>query len=417
MSTQSNSSTAASTATVTATPAVTATTPPTPQQQLESLLGFQLPTIPTVDQLLKPINDAWSSFGTGYLASLNPSTILTDSTAFMNAALELATGATTVLDSEWASNAGTNATTTSKTAVAAGDKVNNQATQISGLTTNATATVAAGNANLATIAESFVATAAAAAPVIWTPPGQAMIMAAAAEHISAALEVVQGTRASMTTQTAQMTEAGQKVETPPPVATNATPTNAASATKTPFTLVKSILTNVGKPLITTANAGSKVVLDFVPGANKASTTDTSKTTTDPSKTTTSPQKTTTVQAGVNPTQNSSTLKSADPTATTQKNLQPGTISQPGTTETHAASVANTHATTTVAPNVSSTGLGTGAGMMPMAGARTGNDEHRSNQSYFVDAVNRTDVVGDLGTVVSPVIGVDVSEENNGVTEA
>ena len=87
------------------------------------------------------------------------------------------------------------------------------------------------------------------------------------------------------------------------------------------------------------------------------------------------------------------------------------------TEAHAASVANTHATTAAAPNVSSTGLGTGAGMMPMAGARAGNDEHRSNQSYFVDAVNRTDVVGDLGTVVSPVIGADISEENNGVTEA
>ena len=411
MSTQGNASTA-STVTAPTTPALT------PQQQLENLLGFPLPTIPTVDQLLKPINDAWSSFGTGYLANLNPSTILTDSTAFMNAALELATGATTVLDSEWSSNAGTNATETSKTAVASGDKVNAQATQISGLTTNATATVAAGNANLATIAESFVATAAAAAPVIWTPPGQAMIMAAAAEHISAALEVVQGTRASMTTQTAQMTEAGQKVETPAPVATNGTPTNAASSTRTPFTLVKSILTNVGKPLITTANAGSKVVLDFVPAANKSTTTDPSKTSADLSKaTTTAPQLATTVQAGVSPTQNSSSLKSSDPSATTQKNLQPGTISQPGTTETHAASVANTHATTAAAPNVSSTGLGTGAGMMPMAGARAGNDEHRSNQSYFVDAVNRTDVVGDLGTVVSPVIGADISEENNGVTEA
>ncbi|MFZ2178071.1 MAG: hypothetical protein WAW17_29410, partial [Rhodococcus sp. (in: high G+C Gram-positive bacteria)] len=147
----------------------------------------------------------------------------------------------------WQSSAAQAAQNQGQQAQASGAELSERGTDIAGTTHTAAASVARGNANLATISESFAATAVAAAPVVTTPPGQAMLLASAAEHIKAAIGVVTQTRTELNEQTLTMNGLAAPVPVPPPP--------AAAAPTSPFAIASTVMEGVGKPMVSTVTDG------------------------------------------------------------------------------------------------------------------------------------------------------------------
>lgn len=179
--------------------------PPLPPNPLEALLqGHGIPALPGIDQLIKPLLDLASGFGSGVLGAVDPTQIFKQASSALDGALQLGQTGLKGLDQAWQSPAAQNAQAMGQSAQVSGDEVSKRGNDIAVVTRDAAATVERGNIKLAGIVQSFVATAVAAAPVIFTPPGQAMLMASAAEHVSQGLAVVAQTRGEMTTHTAHM---------------------------------------------------------------------------------------------------------------------------------------------------------------------------------------------------------------------
>lgn len=238
--------------------------PPLPPNPVEALLqGHALPTLPGVDELFKPLTDLAGSFGTGTFGAFDPTSLLDMSSGMIDRALSMSLSGLKVLDQIWQSQAAQAAQSQGVQAQASGTELSERGTEISATTQTAAASVARGNANLMTISESFAATAVAAAPMVMTPPGQAMLLASAAEHIKAAIGVVTQTRTELNEQTLTMNGLAAPVPVPPPPAPGAV---AGGAPTSPFAVASTLIEGVGKPLISTVTDG---VGDLVSASTQA----------------------------------------------------------------------------------------------------------------------------------------------------
>ncbi|NUS94762.1 MAG: hypothetical protein HOQ36_20525, partial [Nocardia sp.] len=99
----------------------------------------------------------------------------------------------------------------SQTAQTAGQEANNTGLQtsqrgidIAALTQAAASVVQQGNAQLSTIAGSFIGQAVALAPVVMTPPAQTALIASATEHLGQAVIVANATRGDLAGKTAEL---------------------------------------------------------------------------------------------------------------------------------------------------------------------------------------------------------------------
>ncbi|MCQ4118638.1 hypothetical protein [Rhodococcus tibetensis] len=221
--------------------------PSLPPNPVEALLqGQGLPELPGVDELFKPLTDLAGSFGSGTFGSFDPTSILDMSSGLIDQAMSVSMSGLKALDHIWQSQAAQAAQTQGQQAQASGAELSERGTQISGTTQTAAASVARGNANLMTISESFAATAVAAAPMVMTPPGQAMLLASAAEHIKAAIGVVTQTRTELNEQTLTMNGLAAPVPVPPPPGPA-----AAAAPPSPFAVAGTVLESVGTPMVST----------------------------------------------------------------------------------------------------------------------------------------------------------------------
>ncbi|MBJ8345270.1 hypothetical protein [Antrihabitans sp. YC2-6] len=382
--------------------------PQLPPNPLDALLSGQgLPALPGVDQLLKPITDLASGFGSGVLGSLDPTALLQQSSGLIDTAMQVGMGGLKVLDQLWQSEAAQNAQAQGRQAQGSGEEVVQRGNDISTVTQDAAATVQRGNAKLALIAESFATSAVAAAPLILTPPGQMLMMTAAAEHISQAIEVVAQTRAELGGHTARMSGLSEPV--PVPAGPNA---NTGATGPSPFAIASTLLESVGKPLVSTVTSGLEKLVEAGTAATHAATTSAD-----------SPGLATTHSAGPS---GGSTGPGGGNTGGGIGLAAPGVGSGTGG-GTHARPVqgvvgssgqgADRPSTATTAGTSSATmaaaagGMGMGGMMPPMMPQRVGENElQRSTPTYLVDAINRTDVIGDLGTVVSPVLGAEDPDE-------
>ncbi|MGY0500139.1 hypothetical protein ACWZHB_16760 [Nocardia sp. FBN12] len=159
--------------------------------------GLSLPALPGIDTLFQPFLDLLSSFGTGVFSSLDPTAILSQSSAVIEQAMSLAQGGVKTVQQLWEGEAADAATTASQQAQTQGQDTSQRGIDISALTQQAAAVVQTGNAQLTTIATTFAAQATALAPTIMLPPTQATLIGLATTHLGEAVSVVNVTRGQL----------------------------------------------------------------------------------------------------------------------------------------------------------------------------------------------------------------------------
>ncbi|MDF3304677.1 hypothetical protein P3H15_06535 [Rhodococcus sp. T2V] len=389
--------------------------PPLPPNPVEALLqGHALPALPGVDELFKPLSDLAGSFGTGTFGAFDPTSVLDMSSGLIDQAISMSLSGLKVLDQIWQSQAAQAAQSQGVQAQASGTELSERGTEISTTTQTAAASVARGNANLMTISESFAATAVAAAPMVMTPPGQAMLLASAAEHIKAAIGVVTQTRTELNEQTLTMNGLATPVPVPPPPAPGAV---GGAAPTSPFTVASTVIEGVGKPMISTVTDG---VGDLVSASTQAASVSSSDL---PADTVAAKSAVTPAHSAVGAAPgavgtaggagigmygggaggNASAGSGSVPRGAVTGAVVPPATASPTTPGTAPAPGATPAASSPLAPGGAMGGMG-GAGT---AGAGRGGDEQlsgRSTPSYLVNAGENNAFAGDLPMVAPAVIG-------------
>ncbi|MBH0118486.1 hypothetical protein I0Q12_02595, partial [Rhodococcus sp. CX] len=190
---------------------------------VELLQSIPVPQLPGVDQLLAPLTDLGGLFGTGILDGLDPAAILQQSSRFLDTAASIGRSAVDLLPDSWEGAPADAAIEHGRQAYTSAVALSERGDRIGELTRAATATVERGNVELTGIAQSFLAVASATVPVALTPPGQALLVSAAVEHLQAALAVVSRSRGELSVHTAAMNALTAPVPVPPPIAPEGLP--------------------------------------------------------------------------------------------------------------------------------------------------------------------------------------------------
>lgn len=382
--------------------------PPLPPNPIDAIFqGQALAGLPGVDQLFKPLADLAGSFGSGTLGAFDPTSILSASSGMIDQAMSMSLTGLKVLDQVWQSDAARAAQEQGRHAQTSGAELSQRGEDISTTTRTAAASIARGNANLATISQSFAATAVAAAPVIMTPPGQAMLLASAAEHMKAAIGVVTNTRTELSEQTLTMNGLAAEVPVPPPPAAGAAP---ATQGQSPFSLASTVIEKVGKPMVSTLTNG----IGEVVGTHAASVSADLPTGSDgPPRTAPSSAGSFSGSVGGSGAGalggigggmiagGAAAASSGSPR--TPSGVPAAPLSPAGTATSGSESVAGT----------SANGAMRGAPMGAMGtGARGGDDESgRSTPGYMLNAVDQNSFVDDLPMVAPAVIGGEEPDED------
>ncbi|MEE2056271.1 hypothetical protein Q7514_01845 [Rhodococcus artemisiae] len=186
----------------------------------ELLQSIPVPTLPQIDELLRPIVELGNMFGTGICETLDPSTILQQGSRLLDGAASLGRSALSALPESWEGTAADMAADHSTRAQLASYELSERGDLIGQVTRAATATVERGNVELTGIAQSFIASAVATAPVAMTPPGQAALITSAVEHVSSALAVVARTRGELAGHTVAMNALIPPIPVPAPAMTS-----------------------------------------------------------------------------------------------------------------------------------------------------------------------------------------------------
>lgn len=211
--------------------------PALPNNTVESMLaGIPVPALPGIEDLFTPLIELGKSLGTGTFAGVDPVGIFNQASTLIDQAMGLSQSAVAEVGQTWNSTGSEAATELSRSAQNSGAELSERGTAISKTAAAAAESVQRGNANLAAIAQSFATTVAAAAPIAWTPPGQAMLIASAAEHMQAAVAAVTQTRGEMLGHTAAMNALAGSIPVPTPpigeaLANLATPEALADAAR------------------------------------------------------------------------------------------------------------------------------------------------------------------------------------------
>ncbi|WP_067890063.1 hypothetical protein [Nocardia vaccinii] len=166
--------------------------------------GITLPAIPGIEQLFQPFASLLQSFGTGVMGALNPSTLLSQSSQIIQAAMSVGESALKSVDQVWQGKSADSAQTAGQQTQSQGQDTSQRGFDISKLTDEAAAVVQKGNVQLTAVAQSFAAQATALAPVIVTPPAQATLIATATEHLGTAVGIVNATRGELAGYTGQL---------------------------------------------------------------------------------------------------------------------------------------------------------------------------------------------------------------------
>ncbi|MBF6135324.1 hypothetical protein IU501_20270 [Nocardia otitidiscaviarum] len=223
--------------------------PPLLADPVQALLsGMALPAIPGLDALFTPFLDLLNGFGTGVLGAVNPTTLLSQSSKFIEGAVQIGTGALKTVETLWQGTSGTTAQAAGQEAQSHGAETAQRGFDISALTEQAAAVVQRGNLQLTAIAQSFAAQATAMAPVALTPPGQAALIASATEHLGAAVAVVNATRGELSTYTAQLSGV-------------LGPLLGRGGGPNPAEVAQSLAQNVGQPILSQAQELLKSGID------------------------------------------------------------------------------------------------------------------------------------------------------------
>ncbi|NKX89740.1 hypothetical protein [Nocardia coubleae] len=229
--------------------------------------GLSLPALPGIETLFQPFLDLLSSFGTGVFGSLDPTSILSNSSAVIEQAMTLAQGGVKTVQQLWEGQAADAATTASQQAQAQGQETSQRGIDISALTQQAAAVVQTGNAQLTSIATTFAAQATALAPTIMLPPTQATLIGLATTHLGEAVTVVNATRGQLAGYTGELSGVVGQLA-------------SQSGLPSPEEVLSAASENIGEPLLTQAEDA----LSSATETSAASTGGTGGTTTSPAGT-------------------------------------------------------------------------------------------------------------------------------------
>ncbi|MCM6774718.1 hypothetical protein NDR87_12700 [Nocardia sp. CDC159] len=211
--------------------------PPLPADPIGALMnGVALPALPGVDLLFKPFLDLLSSFGTGVLGALNPTTILSQSSQVIQAAMQVGQGAMKAVEQVWEGQSARAAQAAAQQTQVHGQDTSQRGIDISKLTEEAAAVVQRGNVQLTAVANAFAAEATALAPVIFTPPAQATLIASATEHLGTAVGIVNATRAELAGYTGQLSGVVQQLL-------------GSAGGPNPAEVAQAVAQNVGQPIM------------------------------------------------------------------------------------------------------------------------------------------------------------------------
>lgn len=242
--------------------------PALPNNTVESMLaGIPVPALPGIEDLFAPLIELGKSLGTGTFAGIDPVGIFNQASTLIDQAMGLSQSAVAEVGQTWNSTGSEAATELSRSAQNSGAELSERGTAISKTAAAAAESVQRGNANLAAIAQSFATTVAAAAPIAWTPPGQAMLIASAAEHMQAAVAAVTQTRGEMLGHTAAMNALAGSIPVPTPpigeaLANLATPEALADAAR-----------QIAQPLAASAASASPLSGSQLSGSQLSGSTD------------------------------------------------------------------------------------------------------------------------------------------------
>lgn len=163
-------------------------------------------------QLIKPVTDALGTLGTGLFDSVDPTAMFEGISEALATTSTDVSAAMTDLAGVWEGASGTAAVAKTTAALADGDRVGAQATELRSSLLSAAAAVKQAEARLIQIISQFVATIIAIGPSIIFPWGWAAAIAAATEAVTMATETMTELQAQLAGETARVGKAGQPVE-------------------------------------------------------------------------------------------------------------------------------------------------------------------------------------------------------------
>ncbi|MEV0292461.1 hypothetical protein [Nocardia sp. NPDC050710] len=384
------------------------TLPQLPADPVAALMnGISIPALPGVDLLFQPILELLNSFGTGIIGALDPTKILSQASSVIETAMQVGKGSMATVEQVWEGQASRNAQAASQQANTEGQETSQRGFDISELTQRAAAVVQQGNAQLLGIAGSFATQATALAPVIFTPPAQATLIATATEHLGQAVTVANATRGDLAGKTAELNGVVAQML-------------GQSGLPAPQEVAQAAIQNIGEPLLSQAEDT----------ATKAAGlgTDSSGSPSLGTQASTNPQS---AGQGGSGTGSPSSLGALGTGRSGSSSGRGGTGTGSGSgSGTPSSSRPNTGLPgSTVSPlrsvaGVSGTSLGTGAststagtgnsfmgGPGSAAGQRgTDNDEHSRNVQPYQSKTGNDDLTGPLGESTPDVIGAPHSDE-------
>lgn len=182
-----------------------------------------------IDVLARPMVDLLGAFGTGVLPSGSPADALRLSSTAIDAVHDTGRLGISTVYSDWQGKGGTAAIVKTEDAQRSTVGISDRGNDIAVVVADASEIVRAGMVELQGILQSFISIAVSAGPALATPPGLAMIIAAALEHLGRATAVVARVRAELSAETAKMTGLTPAENVPANAGTAPASTSAASA--------------------------------------------------------------------------------------------------------------------------------------------------------------------------------------------
>ncbi|MFE5474989.1 hypothetical protein ACFQ9R_04740 [Nocardia sp. NPDC056541] len=364
--------------------------------------GLSLPALPGIDTLFQPFLDLLSSFGTGVFGSLDPTSILSNSSAVIEQAMTLAQGGVKTVQQVWEGQSADAATTASQQAQTQGQDTSQRGIDISALTQQAAAVVQTGNAQLTTIATTFAAQATALAPTIMLPPTQATLIGLATSHLGEAVSVVNVTRGQLMGYTGELSGVVGQLA-------------SQSGLPSPEEVLSAASENIGEPLLTQAE-------EALTGGGDSSTTAASTTAGTTTPGSTSPSSVGTggsgggsgASLGALGTARGGAGGSAGSTGGTPSSGTPkSTAAVPGAAvpaSGRAISTVMGSGTTTAAGTSGTSGMMGGGGAGAGAGRGNNEEEHGRTVQPYQSRTGNDDLTGPLGESTPDVIGAVHEDE-------
>ncbi|TCJ95098.1 hypothetical protein [Nocardia alba] len=369
--------------------------------------GLSLPALPGIDTLFQPFLDLLSSFGTGVFSSLDPTAILSNSSAVIEQALSLAQGGVKTVQQLWEGESADAATTASQQAQTQGQDTSQRGIDISALTQQAASVVQTGNTQLTTIATTFAAQATALAPTIMLPPTQATLISLATSHLGEAVSVVNVTRGQLMGYTGELSGVVGQLA-------------SQSGLPSPEEVLSAASENIGEPLLSQAE-------DALTGGGDSSTTAASTTAGTTTAGTTSPSSVGTggsgggsgaslgalgtARGGAGGTAGSAGSAGGTPSAGTPKT----TAAVPGAAVPASGRPMSTvlgSGTTTTAGTSGTSGMMGGGGAGAGAGRGNNEEEHGRTVQFYQSRTGNDDLTGPLGESTPDVIGAVHEDERD-----